>query len=679
LSINPKLSEDRMPLFKPDDQISNIANSKLTKNPWKTVISYAIFGFLWILFSDRLLMLLVQDPDIYADMQTYKGWFYVVLTASALFFLVKLDYRHILTLNQQLLKQSQTLKAAYDESIALEGKLKEKINNILDKQKFIDTVLDHSQVAIVLWDTEGVVIDANSYYLELLGRDKKELIGNRWLDFIMEESEKPKLEAMINDLKMGRIVNSIENKIFGKDGSFAHILWNNSIVHGVEESSTYIVSFGINITKEREHELKAISLAYEDSLTGLSNRIAFEKDIESYIKSKDDFALYYMDIDQFNALNDLHGHSYGDLFLKQLSEKLKVYCTDMKVYRWSGDDFILYKKYKSNANPINISMEEDVENLRHFIHKKWQLKEVSYTPTISISSVIFPQDGLLQDELFRNLDYALYEAKRQGRGSYVSFDPGLRLAMENRIHLETKMLSALSDDHFSLFYQPIYYLDSGKLEGAEVLIRWLNEPNVSVIEFINIAEESGIVLKLDEWVIRKAFEFLNSHQNSFGDLMLSINLSAQSIASTEFITILEELVSRFKIKTTQVQFEITEHSFLKDFEFANIQLNKLRDMGFSIALDDFGTQYSSLSYLAKLPFTHLKIDKSYIDRIATHEKERVIVAQVIQLAHSLGLSTVAEGIEYEDQRLIAAKMGCYFAQGYLFSKPLPEDMFLKLM
>jgi diguanylate cyclase (GGDEF)-like protein len=668
-----------MPTYKPDDKIKTKINSKFSKNPWRTVLSYTVLGFLWILFSDRLLALLVQDPALYATMQTYKGWFYVVLTSGALYFVVKLDYRHILKLNQQLLNQHHTLEAAYDESIALEEQLKDKIDNILDKQKFIDTVLEHSQVAIVLWDTDGVVMDANPYYLELLGRDINELIGNRWIDFYLDESEVPKLESMINDLKMGRNVSSIESKILREDGTFDYILWNNSIVHGSESSSTYIVSFGINITREREHELKAISLAYEDSLTGLSNRIAFERDITCYIESGDDFALFYMDIDQFNALNDLHGHSYGDLFLKQLAEKLNVYCTDMKVYRWSGDDFILYKKYKTHSKPINILMEEDVEKLKRFIHKKWQLKEASYTPTISISSVVFPQDGTLLDELFRKLDYALYEAKRRGRGSYVSFDPSLRLAMENRLHLETKMLTALSDDHFSLFYQPIYHLDSGKLEGAEVLIRWLNEPNVSVLEFINIAEESGIVLKLDEWVMRKAFEFLSSHQETFGDLMLSINLSAQSIASTELISILDELVSHFKINTTQVQFEITEHSFLKDFEFANIQLNKLRSMGFSIALDDFGTQYSSLSYLAQLPFTHLKIDKSYIDRIATHKKERVIVEQLIQLAHSLGLSTVAEGIEFEEQRIIAAKMGCYSAQGYLFSKPLPEDMFLKLM
>lgn len=668
-----------MPFFKPDDKIYTMKNSELTKKPWRTVIGYAILGYLWILFSDRLLALFVQDPVHYATMQTYKGWLYVTLTSCALFFLVKLDYRHILELNQKLLIQHQKLEAAYDESIALEEELKEKIGHLLDKQRFIDTVLDHSQVAIVIWNTEGIVIDANSYYLKLVGRELKELVGKRWLDFYVEESEKPMLEAMINALKKGRNINNIENKILREDGTVAYTLWNNSIVDGVEASGTYIASFGIDITKEREHELKAISLAYEDPITGLSNRIAFERDIETYIAAGDDFALFYMDIDQFNALNDLHGHSYGDFFLKRLAEMLKKCCPDMQVYRWSGDDFILYKKYKSNSRDLNFLMEKDIERIKSFIHKKWQLKEVSYTPTISMSSVVFPQDGELLDLLFRNLDYTLQEAKRRGRGSYVRFESSLYLAMEHRIHLETKMLTALSDDHFSLFYQPIYHLDSGAMEGAEVLIRWLNEPKVSVIEFINIAEESGIILKLDEWVMRKSFEFLSRHQEEFGELMLSINLSAQTISSTELITILKELVFRFQINTAQVKFEITEHSFLKDFEFANIQLNKLRDMGFSIALDDFGIQYSSLSYLAKLPFTQLKIDKSYIDRIVTNEKDRVIVQQVIQLAHSLGLSTVAEGIETEEQRLIASQMGCCFAQGYLFSKPLPEGLFLELI
>jgi diguanylate cyclase (GGDEF)-like protein/PAS domain S-box-containing protein len=668
-----------MPIVKPDERIYSTNNPEFTKKPWRTVISYAILGFLWILFSDQLLAFFVQDPALYASMQTYKGWFYVILTAYALYFLVKLDYRNIIKLNQQLLNQHQELEVAYKESITLEEALKEKIGNILEKQKFIDTVLDYSQVAIVIWSTDGIVMEANSYYLELFGHESKDVIGKRWLDFYEDESEKPKLETMINTLKMGRNVDSIESKVLRNDGTYAHILWNNSIVQGTENFDTYIVSFGLNITKERENEIKAISLAYEDSLTGLSNRIAFEKDIETYIELGEDFALFYMDIDQFNALNDLHGHSYGDLFLKKLAELLKICCNDMKVYRWSGDDFIIYKKYNTEPQSIKAQMEEDVKKIKGYIHRKWHLKEVSYSPTISMSSVIFPQDGEHLDILFRNLDYAIHEAKRIGRGSYVDFDPVLRLAMEHRIHLETRMLTALSDNHFSLFFQPIYHLDDGRLEGAEVLIRWLSEPKVSVLEFINIAEESGIILKLDEWVMRKSFEFLNRNPKAFNELMLSINLSAQTIASTEFIPKLEELVSHCQINTAQIQFEITEHSFLKDFELADIQLNKLRNMGFSIALDDFGTQYSSLSYLAKLPFTHLKIDKSYIDRITTHEKERVIVEQVIQLAHSLGLSTVAEGIENEEQRLIASKMGCYFAQGYLFSKPLPENEFLEIL
>lgn len=668
-----------MPIVKPDEKNYTTNNPEYSKKPWRTVLIYVILGFLWILFSDQLLAFFVQDPILYASMQTYKGWFYVVLTAFALYYLVKLDYRHIIRLNKQLLNQHQKLEIAYKESIKLEDALKEKIDHILDKQRFIDTVLDYSQVAIVIWSTDGIVMEANSYYLELFGHESKDVIGKRWLDFYEDESEKPKLEAMINTLKTGRNVNSIESKVLKNDGSVAHILWNNSIVHGTENFETYIVSFGLNITKEREHEIKAISLAYEDSLTGLGNRIAFEKDVEELIELGDSFALYYMDIDQFNALNDLHGHSYGDLFLKKLAEMLKICCNDMKVYRWSGDDFILYKKYNTESHSIKDQMNDDVEKIKKYIHRKWHLKEVSYSPTISISSVIFPQDGEHLDILFRNLDYAINEAKRIGRGSYVDFDPVLRLALEHRIHLETKMLTALSDDHFSLYFQPIYHLYDGMLEGAEVLIRWLSEPKVSVLDFINIAEESGIILKLDEWVMRKSFEFMNRYPKAFGKLMLSINLSAQTIASTEFIPKLEKLVSQCQINTAQIQFEITEHSFLKDFELADIQLNKLRKMGFSIALDDFGTQYSSLSYLAKLPFTHLKIDKSYIDRITTHEKERVIVEQVIQLAHSLGLSTVAEGIENEEQRLIASKMGCYYAQGYLFSKPLTENEFLEIL
>ena len=668
-----------MPPIKPDDKVNTTHHSQVSKKPWRTVIGYALLGFLWILFSDQLLAFFVQDAALYATMQTYKGWFYVVLTSVALYFLVKLDYRHILKLNQQLQDQHQTLKAAYKESIALEEELKEKIGHILDKQKFIDTVLDYSQVAIVVWNNDGVVMDANSYYLELLGRKSKEVIGKRWLDFYDGDTEKPKLETMIESLRMGRNVKSIENKLYKSDGTFSHILWNNSIVQGKEVSDTYIVSFGINITKERENELKVISLAYEDLLTGLSNRIAFEKDIETAIESGISFALFYMDIDQFNALNDLHGHSYGDLFLKQLAELLKTCCTDMKVYRWSGDDFILCKIYPYQDQSIKTLMESDVKMIKHLIQTTWKLKEVSYSPTLSISSVIFPQDGEHLDVLFRNLDYALHEAKRRGRDNYISFEPSLRLAMENRLLLETKMLTALSEDQFSLFYQPVYFLETGKLEGAEVLIRWLNQPQVSVLDFISIAEESGIILKLDEWVMNKAFEFLSKHSVILNDLMLSINLSAQTIASTDLVSKLENLVLQYGVNTKKVQFEITEHSFLKDFEFADVQSRQIRGMGFSIALDDFGTQYSSLSYLAKLPFTHLKIDKSYIDRIATHENERVIVQQVIQLAHSLGLSTVAEGIESEDQRLIASNMKCHLAQGYLLSKPLTEDMFIELL
>lgn len=309
------------------------------------------------------------------------------------------------------------------------------------------------------------------------------------------------------------------------------------------------------------------------------------------------------------------------------------------------------------------------------------LGEVEFDYSLSIGITKFPMDGIDAFTLLKNSEMALNNAKNKGRDRYEFYKSELQKEFEFQTNVEIEIDKAISNDEFELNFQPIYELETDKLGSVEILLRLNNQNlgNISIGKIITIAEQSGQIINVDRWVIKTVFKMIKEHFNKEKTCLFSMNLSAQSFNSKKFIKFIKEQIEVFKIDTGNVEFEITEYSFLNDTRKSVTMMNALKSMGFKIALDDFGTRYSSLNYLAKLPFDRLKIDKSYIDNILEHNNDQIIVEQIIELSNKLGLKTVAEGIELAKQKELLLTYGCDYGQGYYLSKPINFQALLQVL
>lgn len=650
------------------------------RNPIRSVIIYFIFGFLWILFSDRLLSIMVQDPTLYQEIQTYKGWIYVGLTSVGLYFIIKLDYRKVLKLSIDITDRNQQLTTYNEELIAMEEELHQKLTKLYEttdalteQKKYVYEIYNSSNAVISVWNLSGEILDVNEQFVEVLGYKLDDIRGRNWMDFLIPESAEPVVVDMIERLKVGYRVTNVENEVITADGGTLTFLWNNAIIQNPMTNETSVVSFGMDITKQRESERALQSMAYIDGLTGLQNRVVYESKLERYIHAQKPFFIYYIDVDDFKMLNDIHGHHKGNLFLKQYGMMLTKQFNDMEIFRWCEDEFLIIERRHEDSN-----REKTLDAIRMQTQREWLLDDVVYQPSISIGTTAYPEDGKDAQTLLMTIDMALYKAKSLGKGLNVNYEAALQYEVERLINIENAIVEALKRSAFKLYYQPIYDMKAGKLVTVEVLLRWQDNPlKISTQDFINVAERTGHILEIDEWVIDNVFRFIANMKTKELPYTMAINLSVQTFKSEKLIDFLEEEVAKYKIKPSLIAFEITEYSFIEDFEKAKMAVMRLKHMGFSISLDDFGTRFSSLNYLVKMPFDLLKIDKSYIDQIVDETSHAVVVEHIIQMSRALGLKSVAEGIEDECQYQQLCRMGCDFGQGFLMARPAPIEQLLE--
>jgi len=668
---------------KKDYNISNLAISEADtikeKSPWKTIVIYTILGFLWILFSDRFVDLFADSHETYKLMQSYKGVFYVVVTAVILFYLIKYDYSKIMKLTNDISEKNEELVSFSEELIAMDEDLQQKIESlntamksINEQKQFIDDIFQNSNTSIITWGLDGEVLQINNHFTKLLGYDRQDIIGKKWYEVLLPKEEKYKYYELTSKLESDRKAQNYENKVLAKDGRLLDMLWNNALIYNPQNDLTVVVSFGIDLTMQKQNERRIYELAYNDKLTGFKNLIAFENDINSKINKKTSFTLYYLDMDNFKHLNEIHGHKCGDMFLKDYSSRLLTIFDRTNVYRWCGDEFVVIEE---DTNDINIT--KRIDEIVLLTKNIWKYKNVEYYPSVSIGITKFPEDAGNLEGLKKNMDMALYKAKSSGKSLAVAYHSDFQKDIEKKLDLENTITQALINESFRLVFQPIYSIKTGKIISVEALIR-CKSLNINIGEMINTAEESGQILQIDRWVVKKAFEIMKDELDKY-DILLSINLSAKSIASPDLIDYLSNITKEYNINPNKIEFELTEHSLIFDIDWSKEVIGKLKHLGFGISLDDFGTRYSSLNYLSSIPFDSLKIDKSYIDKIVDTDKSRVIVEQIIDLSHNLGLTTVAEGIEENEQLDILKKLDCDYGQGYLLDKPLElEDLIYKL-
>jgi diguanylate cyclase (GGDEF)-like protein len=425
-----------------------------------------------------------------------------------------------------------------------------------------------------------------------------------------------------------------------------------------------------DITEAKRAEERISHAAHHDALTGLPNRKLFSEQLEQALKRVrrgERLAVLYLDLDHLKRINDTLGHAIGDKLLKRVADRLRSCVRDIDlVARLSGDEFaIIQTSLHRPSDAADLAM-----RVREAIHEPIDLNDHQVTVDISVGISIAPNDATELNELLKTADIALYEAKNTGRGTFCFYEPEMNARMQSRDKLERDLQSALANGEFELFYQPVVTLKENKIRSFEALLRWHHPSRgeVSPAEFIPIAEETGLIVPLGEWVLRQACAEAAKWPDDIG---ITVNISSIQLTNKNLVNVVIGAIASANIPAERLILEITESVFLQN-TYANLAtLRRLHELGVQFAMDDFGTGYSSLGYLLSFPFSKIKIDRSFITDLPTKKESRAIVRAIIDLARSLKIGVIAEGVETSQQVEQLRRLGCAEMQGYLFSPPRP--------
>ena len=440
----------------------------------------------------------------------------------------------------------------------------------------------------------------------------------------------------------------------------------------------YIINVVEDVTERRKAAEKIAHLAHYDALTDLPNRVLFREQIErelDRVKQGGQFALFYIDIDEFKGINDSLGHHVGDELLKSVASRIRACIKqDDLIARLGGDEFaVIQTAVNSSADVVDF-----VTRLHETIRRPYQCLGHQLSTDASIGIALAPQDGTELDQLIKNADLAMYAAKAGGRRTYRFFEPSMDASAKARLSMEQDLRQAMADGGFELHYQPLVDLRSGEVSACEALLRFRHPERgmVSPAEFIPVAEDTGLINELGDWVLRTACQEAASWPDR---IRLAVNVSPVQLKSQTLTLRIAGALADSGLKPSRLELEITEAVLIRDDEAALAILHQLRAVGVRIALDDFGTGFSSLSYLKRFPFDKIKIDRCFVSDISEEDGSSSIVQAVVNIAAALHMTTVAEGVETTAQRELLRKLGCTEMQGYLFSAPKPgaevKDLF----
>jgi diguanylate cyclase (GGDEF)-like protein/PAS domain S-box-containing protein len=611
--------------------------------------------------SDERTWVIADITKVEERIYNHKGEFKI-------FEVIKVPFFHQDGKRKELLVLGNDVTFNKNNEIKLDLKIRE-----LEDFKF---ALDESSI-VAITDSRGMITYVNNKFCEISKYSKEELVGKTHRVINSGYHPKPFFEDMWRTIQNGDVwKGNMKNK--AKDGTFYWV--KSTIIPFLDNKGNPYQYMAIrqDITEQKKFEEQILHNAYHDELTGLRNRRYFNSELTEWIDDNKEnnkkMALLYLDINRFKYINDTLGHSIGDQVLKSVSKRLTNHLQEIvELYRFGGDEFIIVLK-----NCCLEEIEEVTNKINRLIKNPFHHGNESLYLSASIGISFYPNDGYDLETLLKKADSAMHVAKNSGKQGVQYYSSAVYEKMAKTMELERELRKAVEGMDFILLYQPQVDLSVNKITGVEALIRWEHATlgNIPPSDFIPLAEETGLITSISEWVLETACRQNKKWQESgCSPIRVGVNISPY-LFGEELIDMVTRILRKTKLQPCYLDLEITE-SFMQDPEFAISILKKLKSLGVRLSIDDFGTGYSSLSYLRHLPIDCLKIDRSFITEM--QEDNGVIVKTIIDMAAHLKVGVIAEGVETSEQLQFLTNLNCTEGQGYFFSRPLPDREITSLL
>jgi diguanylate cyclase (GGDEF)-like protein/PAS domain S-box-containing protein len=545
--------------------------------------------------------------------------------------------------------------------------------------RFASLVKNSSDLVMVI-EADTEIKYASPSASRVLGRDAEELEGSRFSDLIAQEDRATAM-SFLTAMSEDQGLTGLEKfRVVHRDGSVRYVeTLRTNLMH--DPNVRGIVLNTRDITERKQFEEQLEHQALHDALTGLANRALFpdrvQHALDRQLRDGRPVSVLFMDLDDFKTINDSLGHAAGDQVLRDIGERLlgNLRTADTAA-RLGGDEFAVLLE---DGGEEGMTAADVAERILAMLDEPFLLDETEVFVRASIGISVAESGDVPEsaEELLRNADVAMYLAKEKGKNRYQLFEPAMHDTALKRLELKAALQRALEHDEFRLFYQPVIELESGKVSGVEALIRWFHPERglVPPLDFIPLAEETGLIVPIGHWVLKEACRYAAELQSRYPldeRLHMAVNLSARQVARPELVDEVRQILEETGLEPSTLILEITESVMIQDMDLAISRLTELKALGVQLAIDDFGTGYSSLNYVRRFPVDILKVDKSFIDGVTEGGESSALTAAVIELASILNLKPVAEGIERPDQLARLLELQCDLGQGFLFAKPLPE-------
>ena len=556
-----------------------------------------------------------------------------------------------------------------------ESKFRRQHRHSENEMRKLTGAIEQTTDAVMICNAQGIIDYVNSGFVRMTGYSKDEAIGKSTRLLKSGRHDDSFYGVLWDTISLGDVFQDVFiNK--RKDGSLYYEEKSITPLKNDRGVVEHYISTGKDITEQMQTRERLHHLSQHDLLTGLPNRLLFNDRLEQAIprarRSEHVLAVLLIDMDRFKNINETLGFDCGDHMLQAIGERLLTSTRDGDTVARLGDDefaIILEDvKYQEDVSKI-------VEKIIHSLSKAYYIDDHELFITSSIGISLYPNDGDHPQLLIQNADVAIHHAKESGSNKYRYYEAKMNEQSLYRLNLESSLRKALEREEFFLLYQPQIDLVTHEITGFEALLRWAHPELgiVSPVEFIPLLEETGMIKEVGRWILRKACQTCKSwHDKDFGNVSIAVNLSPVQFEDSPIAEIVSNVLNETKLDANYLELELTESTIMRNPENTAVTLTKLSNMGIALAIDDFGTGYSSLSYLQKFPLNTLKVDRSFVSDITEDEGDASIVSAIISMAHSLGLTVVAEGVETTEQLSLLQEKKCEYVQGFLFSKPITE-------